>query len=426
MRDELEVLRQRAQKLESICALGQLVSSSLHMETVVDRAMAAAEDIAGAESSSVWEVDPTAQELFFHFARGGVDERMKDVRIPLGEGIVGHAVAERTPILVPDVEEDPRWVAAVDQVSGFRTRSIVCVPLVVEDRAVGAIQLLNKRGGGAFTDEDLQWLTFLAGQVAIAIDNARYHASQLGLERIQRDLHIARSIHGSIFPREIPQPAGYRIAGRTEACYEIGGDYYDVVELGPRRLLVMADVAGKGISSALVASSFRAALRSIAVVEPSVPLPLLVRGLNLQRHQDGRHARARHVTAFLGSLDPERHLVTALSAGHNPALLVARDGSVREVGATTLPLGLRAAVDEQVVTFPMEPGATLVLYTDGITEASDGERDFGVDGLGRFVAARRDARPAELLDELWREVARYTRGAPAEDDRTAMVIRRLE
>jgi HD-GYP domain-containing protein (c-di-GMP phosphodiesterase class II) len=171
---DTEALQKRIQQLSSLLEISRKLTSTLNLEEVLGRAFESVEVVLEAERSSVWRMDEERGTLSFLMARGeGIDlEELRDVQMKLGEGIVGHVAQTGEPLIVEEVHNDPRWSSKMDQRSGFTTHSILCVPLVVNERTVGVIQVLNRKDGGRFRRGDLNRLEMLAAQVAIALDNA--------------------------------------------------------------------------------------------------------------------------------------------------------------------------------------------------------------------------------------------------------------
>jgi len=173
-RSEVAALQRRVQQLSSLLEISRKLTSTLSLEEVLGRAFESVEEVLEAERSSVWRLDEETGTLSFLMARGpGMDlDSLRDVRMALGEGIVGHVASTGLPLIVEDVHSDPRWSSRMDRRIGFTTRSILCVPLIVNGRTVGVIQVLNRKSGEGFVREDLGRLEALAAQVAIALDNA--------------------------------------------------------------------------------------------------------------------------------------------------------------------------------------------------------------------------------------------------------------
>ena len=162
-------------ELETILRFGALVNSSLHIETVLDHAMEWAEEFMGATASSVYELDEETGELFVRLARGEKKEPIRGIRLRVGEGIAGRVVERGEPIVVQDVDRAEEFSDKFDKKTGFQTRSMVCVPLILRDRPVGALQVINKKSGQPFTQDDLNLLTGMAQQIAVALENAKLY-----------------------------------------------------------------------------------------------------------------------------------------------------------------------------------------------------------------------------------------------------------
>jgi sigma-B regulation protein RsbU (phosphoserine phosphatase) len=266
------------------------------------------------------------------------------------------------------------------------------------------------------------FLEGLALQAGVALENARYHERNLEWTRVQRDLEAARLIQRSLLPQQMPEIAGYSIAVRSTACYEVGGDYVDIVELpGGAQIMAVADVAGKGLASAIVSTAFRAAFRAIATA--GVPLVELAARLNDQHYAEGTEARRRYVTAIFLRLEPATHLLEVVNAGHNPGFLL-RDGSAQQILASGTPIGLVPGMQYSAEQFAFPAGSRLLFYTDGLTEVFQGDDEFGTERLLRAFQGCDLGESAAILDSLWRELHDFCGGAHQEDDMTALALLR--
>ncbi len=265
--------------------------------------------------------------------------------------------------------------------------------------------------------EEADFLEGLALQSALAIGNAQHHERMIEWERLQLDLDAARAIQRSLLPHSVPDIEGYALAFRSTTCYEVGGDYVDAVLLPDGRLtVVLADVAGKGLASALISTTFRSSFRAIAGA--GLPLDEVAVRLNQLHWQEGIEARRRYVTAILLCLDPERHRVEIVNAGHNPAFLVAGDERIK-IGASGPPLGMLPARTYESEIFDVEEGHQILLYTDGLTEVFRDDEEFGEDRLLELLGA--SPMPG-FLDHVWQTLARFAGGARQTDDMTALYL----
>jgi len=269
-----------------------------------------------------------------------------------------------------------------------------------------------------YEDDFIQGLVL---QASVALENATYHERDLRWARVQQDLDAARNIQRSLLPKSMPSIRGFSIDGRSSACYEVGGDYMDAIVLPDgSHLFLIADVAGKGLASAIIATGFRSAFRSLA----SQPLSLvdLVDRLGQQHWDEGIEARRRYVTAFFLRLGPAPGELEAVNAGHNPALIALPDGTVTRIDASGTPLGMLPDMHYRAQTVPFPPGSRVLLYTDGLTEVFCDDEEFGCDRLSdSFRDAPRASAPA-ILDTLWETLRSFSSNAPQTDDMTAIAI----
>jgi sigma-B regulation protein RsbU (phosphoserine phosphatase) len=323
-----------------------------------------------------------------------------------GAVVVGPVVEE--PVMYGDVPE-PAW------------GDCIRLPLVSRDQTVLAELLVLPPAGYELSIYEQDFLEGLALQTAVALENAALHERDLEWARVQQDLDAARSIQRSLLPEAMPVIEGFSIAGRSSTCYEVGGDYLDTIRLADgSQLLVVADVAGKGLASAIVATSFRASLRSLAT-QP-IPLAELASRVGQQHWLEGTEARRRYVTAIFLRLDRAAGVAEVVNAGHNPGILVIPGVGTRLIEASGTPLGMLPGMEYQAETVALVPGTRILLYTDGLTEVFQGEDEFGSERLVASVEALRSDDAEVCLDQLWAELMEFCSNGPQTDDMTALAL----
>jgi len=275
--------------------------------------------------------------------------------------------------------------------------------------------------GRPITLYEADFLEGLALQAAVALENARNHERNLQWARVQQDLDAARQIQRSLLPQRMPSIPGYSIAVKSQTCYEVGGDYVDIIALPEGGLiLAVADVAGKGLASAIMATSFRAAFRAMAIT--GVSLDLLATRMNQHHWQEGEEARRRYVTAIFMRLDPKRGEVEIVNAGHNPGFLISPDGTQHQIEAAGTPLGLLPGMTYSSERHSFFEGSRLLFYTDGLTEVFHGDEEFGQDRLLMEFSNTPTHQADGILDALWVAIHGFSGGGPQEDDMTALVL----
>jgi serine phosphatase RsbU (regulator of sigma subunit) len=226
--------------------------------------------------------------------------------------------------------------------------------------------------GRELTIYEADFIEGLALQAAVALENARNHKRNVEFARVQQDLDAARAIQRSLLPQNPPTIAGYSLGFRSATCYEVGGDYLDIVEQPDGSVLMaVADVAGKGLASAIMSTGFRSAFRAMAADGP--PLDELATRMNQHHWAEGEEARRRYVTAIFLRLHPAAGEIEVVNAGHNPGFLAQPGAPPRQFEAAGTPLGLLPGIRYTSERCGFTPGARLLFYTDGLTEVFKGD-----------------------------------------------------
>jgi serine phosphatase RsbU (regulator of sigma subunit) len=282
--------------------------------------------------------------------------------------------------------------------------------------------------GRTLTFDELDFLQSIAVQSSAAIENARFHERTVRWQRLESDLANARLVQRSLLPQEMPEIAGYAVATRSATCYAVGGDYVDIVPMpSGETMMVVADVAGKGLASALVSTSFRSALH--AMVNSGIPLVEIATRMNLLHYNEGEESRRRYVTAFFLQLDPATDSIQVVNAGHNPAFLVSGGGegggqSVVKIKASGTPVGMLPFSTYEAEKYPLPDGARLLLYTDGLTEVFRGDEEFGEARLLQSFLDCKSASSEGVLESLWSTLDEFSDEVEQSDDMTALCLLR--
>jgi len=404
--------------LRALVEASKILNSTLDLDHLLELILEVATREMQADRGTVYLLDKQAGELRARIAQG-LETRI--LRVKVGEGISGKVAETGETVRIEDAYQDPRFAQKFDAKSGYRTSSMLCTPIRNKTgEIIGVIQLLNKTEG-TFGREDEVFLNALTVHIAIALENAKLHALLVDRQRIHTELELARQIQQNLLRPPPERWHRYRMAARADTCYEVGGDFYDFLPISHSTLwVVIADVSGKGISSALVMSTVQASLRALLVGVHSFER-LLEQMNEVVRDFTGGSI---YVTLFLALFDSESNKVHYINAGHNPPALVRADGRVEllEEGGTVV--GLLPHVKFNRAHVDLFPGDTLVLYTDGVVEASNAADDmFGVEGLVRSVqAARPGSAPDAILARILADVHEFSAGEPPADDQTLVVI----
>jgi sigma-B regulation protein RsbU (phosphoserine phosphatase) len=353
---------------------------SMDIETTLERALATIAAHLDAEAGSLWLTESDGREIACHACVG--PHPITGLRLPVSEGIVGRSVRENLCQRVLDVAKDPHFSQTMDAQSGFVTRSILCAPMRLSDRAIGAIEVINRRGGdGRFAESDAHLLQVLASSAALAIANARMAESLVEHERVRRELELAAEIQRNLLPS--PRPDPFPVCGVNVAARTVSGDFYDILPLADGRVaFCLGDVAGKGMNAALLMAKTASLYRCLAKTTQS-PGRLLAA---LDAEISETATRGIFVTMVAGLYDPARGELTLANAGHEPALLHRRDDGFDAFPAQAPPLGIDAGPEFPETRIAMD-GGTLYVCSDGLTEAAcaEGRERLGSEGLMRLI-----------------------------------------
>ena len=315
-----------------------------------------------------------------------------------------------------------------DSVISSNIRSVMCVPLTsAEGKPFGVIQLDTQSVGKKFTKEDLSLLWGVAQQAAIAMENARFYELRLGQERVKNELDLARQVQRNFLPKHLPELAGYEFHAYYEAAREVGGDYYDFIPLSdPGRAITLGDVAGKGMPAALLMAKLSSEARSCLLTERQATAAIA--RLNDQLYPS-TSPMDRFVTLVAAVLDPVAHTVTLVNAGH-PAPLLYRRAERKFTKAVPVDddgqsLGIGLGNKYQHLKITLEPGDSLLLFSDGVTDAqSVANTPFRMKGNYQILEKDAPDRPQALGQRLVDAVQRHARGGPQYDDITLICFGR--
>lgn len=416
-------LNQKIKRLSSLIEVNGLISSSLDLDGILENVMTISKKVMNADASSLMLIDEKTGELVYQVALGTVGAQLKqEFRLKMGQGIAGTVAEEGKPLLLEDAYTHPKFFRGHDEKTGYRTKSMITVPLKVGDRTTGVAQVINRLDGAPFDHDDLELFVALCSLAAIAIENAKMHRSLMEKQRLVKDMEFAKTVQESFLPQTTPSAPGFSFSSSYTPAQEVGGDFYDFIVLDESRIgVVIGDVSGKGVPAALYMAKLGSDLRTLAFTEPD-PAAALAK---LNDQLAARSRRGMFATLLYLVLDTRTGGMTMANAGHLPPLVRSRSGQVRRLpGAGGAPLGMLPGMGYANETAALEPGDVLVLYTDGVAEAMNARDElYGYDRLAAVIAAGPGA-PAELQAAIVADVGRFTGLAPQHDDLTMVCFGR--
>ena len=405
----------QAQTLSVLNEISRELTSILDLDCLLQRIGELLHQLIDYHMFGILLVDDAGQNLVHRFAvRFDKNVQIKDV-MSIGQGLVGYAAQHKEAVLVPDVSRDPRYIMLNPE-----SRSELCVPMILKDRVIGVLDLEHTKRG-YFTDFHKRTLSTLAGQLAVAIENARlYQRISQQEQRLERDLARAREIQLHLLPPSCPVLKNAQIAARYAPALAIGGDLYDFLDYsGGTTAIAVGDVSGKGAPAALFGALASGMLRSTVSSEPSAAEMLSALNLALAE----RSLDANFICLLYALWDDEQRTMQVANSGF-PRPLFCRNGEITIVEALGLPLGLFDDAQYDELTVPAAPGDVFVFFSDGILDAAgpDGEQ-FGRARLERLVAQTWAASAEEIADSIITAVNQYSAGADPFDDQTVVVLK---
>ncbi len=349
-----------------------------------------------AEAASFFILDEEKKMLTCCACFGPVD--ITGLEIAYDKGIVGSVIAKNETRFIEDCLRDPNFNNAVDKKTGFTTKSMICAPVASLDKKFGALQLINRLGQNPlFENEDATMVTVLANSAALALANSEMTKAIVESEKTKRDLNMAARIQENLFPQG-PHAVAH---GRNIPMKEISGDLFDFVERDDRLYFCVADVAGKGINAALVMAKTHSLFRSLSRRKPEIDT--LTAQINRELVETATHGM--FVTAIIGFYDLSHHTISLCNAGHEPGLVLSKNGAAHYIEASLHPLGIMAFAPEMITTETIAlTNARFFSYSDGLTETKIGDDMLGAKRLAEKLHSFFEADLAQQVDGVVKDI----------------------
>lgn len=417
-------------KLRALVEVARAVQASLSIEEVLESVVDGALSVAGSERGFLFLLQPSGLEL--RVARDSGGRTLQPDELHVSTRLIGRALRERRELLRMDFDPLAADGGGLDHsLAGSQLRTVLCVPLVRSRpgnttetvmgplaETIGLIYLDSRLDIGDIGSANQEILQTLALEASTIIENARLLEQERAKKRLDEELRIAREIQRTLRPATLPREGWFRVAAASDSSLQVGGDYYDVTRATPDCwVFVVADVSGKGVSSALLASLLQGAL--IAAPHDTAGIAHLLARTNAYVYE--RAEGEKYATLFYGALHADGTLLHC-SAGHGQIALIQPDGTVEEWGADSLPVGMLPVGEFPVSVTRLSPGSKLVVYSDGLTDAENpaGE-SFGSGRVRELLRSGAALGSDALLAHISSAVRAFEAGALQKDDLTVMV-----
>ncbi|NOZ23065.1 MAG: SpoIIE family protein phosphatase [Planctomycetes bacterium] len=346
-------------------------------------------------------------------AKGGIED---EKQMMVSKTVVNEVRKSRMSILSADAMTDQRFEAGAS-IAALHIRSVMCVPLIRQDDLLGLIYIDTSSRAAKFTSDDLDLLTGIAAQAALAIQNARMHDSLLKRQRLEQDMQFAQEVQKSFLPERVPEVSGFEFDAWYGSALDVGGDFYDFIDLPDDKLsIVIGDVSGKGLPAALMMAKLMSDVRFFALSERE-PGKVLSKLNDHIAHS--RAAEDRFVTLLYIMLDPNSRTVWLANAGHPFPIMRKHAGEVRPLDqSVNLPLGVVENTEYTQQVCSMDPGDTIAIFTDGVTEAMNAAKSqFGGERLQKAVE-RASPSAKSVKEQILADINEFVGLASPSDDLT--------
>lgn len=410
-------------KLTTLLRISNSLAQEVRLQPLLELMVAEVAAAMRAERSTLFLVDPHHPGELVSRVAAPVEQ---EIRIRFGEGIAGATAESRKAINVSDAYRDARFNPAFDRASRFRTRSLLSMPVVDPDGTlIGVIQALNQKDG-RFTAADEEFLGAICGHLGVALKRAAMVDALLAAQIVNQSLEVAREIQAGLLPTDfsaLPNHGAVEVFASLTPAYDVGGDLYDIFALDADRICFMiGDVSGKGIPAALFMAMARTAFKMSALAAPE-SAGFALRQVNQFLYES--NPRQMFVTALAGILDLRTGAVEYADAGHEPPFVVSPAGRAARIHKTGgIVLGLLPGQEFATGRLRLQPGETLVLFTDGVTEAMNGEQEFfGVQRARKALAAAGPRAGSQAIaTSLLEGVRKFAGDGRPSDDVTVLAI----
>jgi sigma-B regulation protein RsbU (phosphoserine phosphatase) len=390
---------------------------------ILDKVVSVSVQAVGAEQGTISLVDEAeiqSQDPFKTLIRKiDVAQLTKEYR--LGRELSAWMIRNCKPLLINDFSRNESLKISPSVVDNIQ--SLVSVPMLCKGELIGVLNVFNKKGGGEFSQNDQRLLAIIASQSAQVLENARLYEQEKQLREFEKELDMARTIQKKLLPKDDPVIPGFDITGTNQPAREVGGDYFDFIELRDGRLgIALGDVSGKGIPAAMLVSTLQATLRNQALSSDSIVDCVSKTNYFLYHNTEPD----RFATLFYCILYTSNGNLVFVNAGHNPPLYLSGSGEFQSLSVSGILLGAIPVAPYEKRTITLKPGEILVIYSDGVTEAEDKEEVFfGEEKVREIIRVNRDLSAAEILANIQSDVRDHQGSAQQDDDITIVIIKRI-
>ncbi len=414
-------LKKAIEELSILNEIATAINSMVSLDDVVNKIVRQCVKHLRVEQALVSLLETTPDPKALKTVVRSSDSKADGIPFRLDNHLTGWMLHHRKALIINDLKNDERFKGYSED---FPIRSLLSVPLILNNRMIGVLSVFNKSNDETFTADHQRILSIIATQSAQVIENARLLKEEHELRQIREEMRLANEIQKTLLPSEAPKVAGYDIAGVSVPAKDVGGDYFDFFHVDDKKLaFCLGDVTGKGMPAALLMSNLQAIIRGQAIAHSDSARQCMATA-NYVLFQNT--SSNKFATVFYGILDFERHVLTYCNAGHDRPYYKVPGRSFRELERGGVVLGFMPKMEYEQETIAFEPGAKLIVFSDGVTEAmNELSEEFGIERLKKLIDEYDDLSAGEFIDIVIESIQTHSQGIAQSDDITIMVIRRL-
>ena len=418
LQDENTRLRKAVEELSILNDLSRVISSTMSLDAIIDNIIKRVAKAVHCHQGMITLVDEITPNSMFTLVRT-LDSDPTHQQFHLNQNILGWMIMNKKPLISNEFSTDSRFSGV--KIEG-EIHSLLCVPLLVKNKLFGILAVFNKRENKQFSEDDARLLSIIAAQSAQVLENARLYEQEQKKMAMEKELTAAREVQMNLLPKQLPHIACFQIAAVTIPAKEIGGDFYDIIKVDNTTFeIVVADVAGKGLPAALLATLGKGII-SAQILQHQSLHDQLSQSNKLLR---GSIPHKSFITVVLASINSEQREVKIVNAGHCYPLLYHHDENKVEVLVIRgMALNLSDDIRCEERTINMKPNDCMVIYSDGINEAQNiAQEFFGDERISEILKQHANESPDALARKINDEVKLFSKGCSQTDDITLFILK---
>lgn len=404
----------------------QRIMKKKTLDDLLNEILESSKELIPSESSTLFLYDRESKSLYFHIATGESGKKIEYMFLKIGHGIVGWVAEHRESLKIEDCYFDERFDKSYDEKTGFKTKNMMCVPMMIKDDLIGVLQFINKVGRSNYTTQDVEFFNALSSECAVSIENARIVDVEVKNEQIKYELATAHNIQKKLLPEALPKFNDIYISIIQIPAKEVGDDYYNVIKINESQALFFnCDVSGKSLPAALIAATIYSFAETYFIVNKS-EFSLIDFVVSLNKFLIISTTPERFVTAWFGLYDHSKNILESLNAGYTVTYHFNSDAGILhglEKGGLFLVSFEMPYVSEKI---NLGKDDIIFFYTDGISEAiNENEDEFGEERIRNLIVRDKDFTPEEMIKNVSDEILKFRNKTPQSDDIACGVIKKM-